>query len=95
VSSESSGDAASNRDQQLRLARRVDWRFLLPSPRLGRVCVLGAPDDDLRRALEFESIGPELDRGGFDTVVVTGPIERETLGRGAAAGSIPSSSSGC
>lgn len=38
-------------DELLQRSRRVDWRFLLPNPRLGRVVYFGPPDDPLREAL--------------------------------------------
>lgn len=38
-------------DVALRLSRRVDWRFLLPSPRLGRIGYLGTLDGQLLAAL--------------------------------------------
>lgn len=37
---------------RLRLARRVDWRFLLADPSLGDVALAGPPDTGLRAALE-------------------------------------------
>ena len=37
---------------RLALARRLDWRFLLADPRLGRVALVGRPDPELRAALE-------------------------------------------
>lgn len=43
---------AVSRDARLRLARRIDWRFLLPSPELGPIDLRGAPDDDLRAAID-------------------------------------------
>lgn len=33
--------AAGDRDQLLQLSRRLDWRFLLPTPQLGKVAYLG------------------------------------------------------
>jgi hypothetical protein len=44
------GDPLS-RDHRLELARRIDWRFLLADPRLGRISVGGRPDDGLLAAL--------------------------------------------
>lgn len=38
-------------DELLQRSRRVDWRFLLPDPRLGRVVYFGPADDPLRAAL--------------------------------------------
>ncbi|HEY4634247.1 MAG TPA: aminoglycoside phosphotransferase family protein, partial [Candidatus Limnocylindrales bacterium] len=80
------------RDERLRLARRVDWRFLLPSPDLGRVAVMGTIDDDLRAALA--ALGPVTQIGDdrsthagitYDTVVASGHIERSRLAVAASA----------
>src|SRR5262245_56526974 len=38
-----------------RLIRRLDWRFLLPSPALKRVAYVGRRDSDLVRALQAHS----------------------------------------
>ena len=38
-------------DQDLQLSRRLDWRFLLPNPHLGRVGYLGPSGGTLPRAL--------------------------------------------
>lgn len=66
----------SDRDTQLQAARRVDWRFLLPDPGLGRVGYLGRADGALQEACaslarSFEPVG----RSGvaFDVVVLVGP----------------------
>ena len=76
---------AGPRDDRLHAARRIDWRFLLGSPQLGRVRVVGAPDAWLQRGLEegadelrLESTG---DRHGqpADTAVVTGHASRDAL----------------
>ncbi len=75
----------TSRDERLRLARRIDWRFLLPSPDLGRVGVIGRPDDDLQDALRAEPLGADAVHGDLDTVVVTGRIDRGTLARAVAA----------
>jgi hypothetical protein len=66
----------------IHLARRVDWRFLLPDPRLGRVAYLGVYDrqhiDALRLFSDSFSIvdgkrSIEASGDKFDTVVVTEP----------------------
>jgi hypothetical protein len=41
----------TRRDIALQSVRRIDWRFLLPNPHLGRVAYMGLPDDALSRAL--------------------------------------------
>lgn len=41
-----------SRDRSLQAARRLDWRFLLPEPRLGRVAYLGPGEDGLAAALQ-------------------------------------------
>ena len=42
----------SQRDRQILTIRRLDWRFLLPDPRLENVAYIGAPAADLIAALE-------------------------------------------
>lgn len=72
-------------------SRRIDWRFLLPNPKLGHVAYLGAADDEHLKSLELfcasltkikahKSDG-ELNRQ-YDVVVVSDP-NRKML-RGAA-----------
>ena len=39
------------RARDLQLIRRLDWRFLLPAPQLGRVVYFGSPSDSLASAL--------------------------------------------
>ena len=46
------GSVGPGSSDRLALARRLDWRFLLADPRLGRVALVGRPDPDLRAALE-------------------------------------------
>ena len=41
----------AKRDAALQTARRIDWRFLLPNPRLGRVAYIGPPGGTLLTAL--------------------------------------------
>lgn len=53
TSPECRAPAAPGRDS--RLVRRLDWRFLLPEPRLGRVVYLGPGDDGLVAALRESS----------------------------------------
>lgn len=82
------------RDERLRLARRIDWRFLLPSPVLGRTAIV-APDgdDDLRDALGDGSaavVGIGVGGGsdgsaGYDTVVLSGRPTRDRLAAAAQA----------
>lgn len=42
-------------DSSLQLSRRLDWRFLLPEPRLQRVALFDAPQSLLARALQHFS----------------------------------------
>jgi hypothetical protein len=42
-------------DSLLQASRRVDWRFLLPEPDLGRVACIGVADPDLLHSLRFFS----------------------------------------
>jgi hypothetical protein len=71
-------------DLALQAARRVDWRFLLPDPDLGRVAYVGAVDGELLAALErfsasVEVVDPSAIRDGdFDLVVLRNP-RREAL----------------
>lgn len=70
------------RDRDLQLARRADWRFLLPDPRLRRVAYLGPGKDSLIEALgrlsEALTVLPLREGGeslavvskGFDLLVV-------------------------
>lgn len=53
TSPESRAPSAPGRDS--RLVRRLDWRFLLPEPRLGHVVYLGPGDDALVAALRESS----------------------------------------
>jgi len=63
------------RDQELQLVRRLDWRFLLPNPKLNRVLYLGERCEPLISALShfsksfcvYASENPLL---GFDLAVV-------------------------
>lgn len=78
-------------DDRLRHARRVDWRFLLPSPDLKRVALGGRPDEALREALQAVTGQPaavlpaNLEPGNaaplgeFDTVVLSGRLARSEL----------------
>ena len=69
------------RDRDLQMVRRLDWRFLLPCPRLGDVLYLGTPDESLIAALQAFSgsvtVVPRADAGvlpeqdaRFDLVVL-------------------------
>jgi len=85
--------SGASRDERLRHARRVDWRFLLPAPELGRVAIGGAPDPSLHAALTSVAGIPVValpapsaardiasrdiaSREAFDTVVLSGRLER-------------------
>jgi hypothetical protein len=58
---------AVNHDALLLASRRVDWRFLLPDPELGRVAYIGVADERLLESLRL-----------FSTELVTGEgAERE------------------
>jgi len=64
-------------DQEARMAvRRADWRFLLPSPELGRVAYLAPPVPDLVAALRLLSahldvVEPGTGGADHELVVVT------------------------
>jgi hypothetical protein len=67
-------------DALLQISRRVDWRFLLPQPNLGRVAYLGPADGSLLAALQLfsESLtvidsSRSTSVGQFEVVVVAEP----------------------
>jgi hypothetical protein len=66
-------------DTLLQASRRVDWRFLLPDPNLGRVAYFGpargALLDSLRLFSTSLEVGEPADAGSaqYDIVVVSGP----------------------
>jgi hypothetical protein len=68
----------------LQASRRIDWRFLLPTPDLGRVACLGVADAGLLESLDLfsaelevvdSSSGGELD-AVYDVVVLRNPNRR-------------------
>jgi hypothetical protein len=68
-------------DVRLDLSRRIDWRFLLPDPRLGSVVCIGCEEELLRDALLLFSRSVDFFRGPaeitdrtprFDLVVMCG-----------------------
>jgi hypothetical protein len=70
------------KDQLLQVSRRLDWRFLLPNPDLGRVAYLGPEEDSLVDALHLfchtltQISSSQLSATGlndFDLVVITNP----------------------
>ncbi len=72
-------DQHTGRDSRLQASRRIDWRFLLPDPRLGRVAYCGPAKSSLAIALQQFSAGLTifpLDRSapvdpfGFEQIVV-------------------------
>lgn len=86
----------ASRDERLRDARRVDWRFLLPAPDLGRVAVGGTPEPALVAALRGAAGGPvamlppsgttgDMPSEAFGTVVLSGHLKRTDLIAAAAA----------
>jgi hypothetical protein len=76
----------------LRATRRIDWRFLLPDPDLGRTAYFGRPDEALLDALV--RCAPELmsfagasdgcaerrDHSPFDLVVLVDPAPADVIG---------------
>jgi len=90
-----SGTLAPSRDRRLQTARRLDWRFLLPEPQLGRVAYLGPSDDRLLDALRECSASVVVARtdgtgrhaglrdASFDVAVVQSP-RPDALARAAA-----------
>lgn len=73
------------RAEALNVIRRLDWRFLLPDPALGKVVYLGAEASDLLTALRASGLavtaltGQASDKAGasFDTAVMVNPSPRE------------------
>lgn len=49
------GGQSSRRDRDLQIARRLDWRYLLPDPTLCRLALIGRPDGVLLEALQLFS----------------------------------------
>jgi aminoglycoside phosphotransferase (APT) family kinase protein len=78
--------AEADRQDLLAASRRIDWRFLLPDPRLRRVALAGGDSADLREALAL--LGAELVEGSEapDVLVVAG-ADADALE--AAAGLVP------
>jgi len=77
------------RGDSLQASRRIDWRFLFPTPDLGRVACIGVTDPDLLESLELFSAalrvadsakGEDLD-ASYDVVVLRNP-PREVIGAG-------------
>jgi hypothetical protein len=72
-------------DALLQASRRLDWRFLLPEPELGRVACVGVDDPDLAESLRlFGSEATVLEAGGpweglapHDVVVLRNPAGAE------------------
>jgi len=78
----------ADRGTLLRASRRVDWRFLLPEPALGKVVCTGACDGDLLESLELLATSLTVlerrdDRekstaaGSFDLAVLCAPTRGE------------------
>jgi hypothetical protein len=49
--------ATGDEVERLRASRRIDWRFLLPEPRLRMVAYAGGPDATMRHPLELFADG--------------------------------------
>jgi hypothetical protein len=80
-----SGRGAGTADE-LQLARRVDWRFLLPRPDLGDVACAERADPDLvaacnRFAASLSQLGAPGGgpAGGVDLVVLVDPVRAEIV----------------
>ena len=78
----------ADRGTLLRASRRIDWRFLLPEPALGKVVCTGACDGDLLESLELLAtsvtvLGGRNDSeesaaaGSFDLAVLCAPTRGE------------------
>lgn len=71
-------------DERLHHARRLDWRFLLPTPDLGSVTLGGAPSPDVREAIAVATGTDPVELGDgavgrFDTVVLGGRLAQSDL----------------
>jgi hypothetical protein len=69
--------AVDDGEDLLAVARRVDWRFLLPDPALGRVAYLAPHEPAVAEALGLVAADVALDvaataQGAYDTAVLTG-----------------------
>ncbi len=70
----------------LQASRRIDWRFLLPTPDLGQVACIGVTDADLLESLELFSAALEVADAtrederdaSYDVIVLRNP-RRETI----------------
>jgi hypothetical protein len=70
----------------LQASRRIDWRFLLPTPDLGQVACIGVTDPDLLESLELFSAALEVADAtrederdaSYDVIVLRNP-RRETI----------------
>jgi len=70
----------------LQASRRIDWRFLLPTPALGQVACIGVTDADLLESLELFSAALEVADAtrederdaSYDVIVLRNP-RRETI----------------
>jgi hypothetical protein len=66
-------DSGDSFDIMLQISRRLDWRFLLPDPELGRVAYLGPEKSQLYEALRLFSLSlTQIDE-------VKGPAEFDIL----------------
>ncbi len=83
--------AGPDHDAHLRLARRLDWRFLLPEPALGDVLLVGRSDSELEaalaararsvRVLDPASRGDGLPERSADLAVIVGGVPASVLRR--------------
>ena len=74
--------SADEHDLLLQASRRVDWRFLLPSPELRRVGCIGVEAELVAACARFGDSSVELrdpregEAGSFDVVVLSAPSPR-------------------
>jgi hypothetical protein len=72
-------------DALLQASRRLDWRFLLPEPELGRVACVGVDDPDLveslrlfgREVIVLEAVSSREELATQDVVVLRNPTGAE------------------
>jgi hypothetical protein len=78
-------DLPRDSDALLQASRRLDWRFLLPEPELGRVACVGVDDPDLveslrlfgREATVLDAVGSPEELAQHDLVVLRNPTVTE------------------
>ena len=71
--------STADRGTLLQASRRVDWRFLLPEPALGKVVCAGACDGDLLESLELLATSLTVLEGRDEKSAATGSFDLAVL----------------